>query len=207
MKKKSLLALLLAVVMCIGLCACGGGASPEELAGTYKNITFMDGVEYTLNENSTYDSYRAWDKGTFEPTSDGGFVLTNSEETNTITVAKKDNYYYVANSDVQSFKKDEDYGQPPTFNENGVSNQWFCAYYDSISDTAWHVIILELMEDGTFKLRDCDRDSNGGQTEGTLYKGTYSLDDYVLNLTCEDGQVIPFLFIDDVIYFNVMEKQ
>lgn len=40
--------------------------------------------------------------------------------------------------------------------------------YLRISDTHWKVIILTLNEEGTFKLRDCERDNSGYQSDGTV---------------------------------------
>lgn len=205
MKKKLLLAL--ASLVCISLCACGGSepTKTEDLVGTYKNVTFLPDSTFTLNENSTYDRTSPNEKGTYKADSKGGFTLTDTDDDDTV-FAKKDNYYYRTNL-ICCFEEDEDYGLAPTFSDSGLSNQWFCAYYDTISDNKWNVIILQLNEDGTFKLRDCERTMSGGQTDGTVYEGTYTLNDYLLSLNCADGQTIPFLLIDDKIYFDVYEKQ
>ena len=105
----------------------------------------------------------------------------------------------------ECFEEDEDYGLAPTFSEDGKSNQWFCAYYETISSSKWKVIILTLNEDGTFKLRDCERDNAGHQSDGTVYEGKYTLDGSILNLT-HDGGTIPFLYVNEKIYFDVIQK-
>ena len=201
---KKTLATILTLAICITLSACASGGSNEDVLGTYNNITFLEDASFTLNENATYDRTIPNEKGTYK-TSKNGFTLTNTNDDDTV-FAKKDNYYYRTNL-ICCFEKDEDYGLAPTFNDNGVSNQWFSAYYDSISDNKWNVVILELKDDNTFKFRDCIRDSSGNQYDETIYQGTYSLDNYVLNLKCENGHTIPLLFIDGKIYFDIYVKQ
>lgn len=201
---KKIVALILALTMCLSLCACGGGTATkgESLAGTYTNVAFSPNTKYTLNENSTYDKVSPNEKGTYKASKDG-FVLTDTDDDET-HFAKEGDYYYRTNL-ICCFEKDEDYGLAPTFSKEGKSNQWFCAYYDSISDTRWKVIILTLNEDGTFKLRDCERDSSGHQSDGTVYEGEYALDGSVLNLNHESG-TIPFLYLNEKIYFDVIQK-
>lgn len=203
---KKFIAVLLIIVFCLSVCSCGANIGKKEnVAGVYKNITFSPNSSFTLNENSTYDRVSPNEKGTYKSNSKGGFTLIDANYNDETVFAKKDTYYYRTNL-ICCFEEDEDYGLAPTFN-NGVSNQWFCAYYETISDAEWKVIILELKEDGTFKLRDCVRNSNGNQTDGIVYEGTYSLNDYVLNLNCGEDGVLPFLLIDGEIYFDVFEKQ
>lgn len=202
MKKPLLIVLTLA--MLLSLCACGGETSnqSEPLAGTYTNVSFPPNTKYTLNENSTYDKVSPNEKGTYKASKDG-FVLTDTDNHETV-FAKEGDYYYRTNL-ICCFEEDEDYGLAPTFSKEGKSNQWFCAYYDSISDTRWKVIILTMNEDGTFKLRDCERDSSGHQSDGTVYEGEYTLDGSTLNLA-HDGGTISFLYINEKIYFDVIQK-
>lgn len=56
---------------------------------------------------------------------------------------KQGDYYYRTNL-ICCFSEDEDYGLEPTFDENGRTEQWFTAYYDSISEDSWNVLILQL---------------------------------------------------------------
>lgn len=204
---KKLVAAVLILVYCLSICACGKSvdtATPaEDLSGTYKNIAFLPKATITLNEDGTYDREVPHQKGTYTGNSTGGFTLLDASGYNEINFNKKDSYYYRTTL-ICCFEEDEEYGQAPTFT-NGVSNQWFCAYYNNISNSEWNVIILELREDGTFKLHDCTRTTTS-QKNGTIYEGTYTLDDYVLNLNYSNGS-IPFLFIDNKIYFDVFEKQ
>lgn len=196
--------LILALMICLSLCACGGGISTksESLAGTYTNVSFSPDTKYTLNENSTYDKVSPNEKGTYKA-SKGGFVLTDTNDDETV-FAKEGDYYYRTNL-ICCFEKYEDYGLAPTFSKDGKSNQWFCAYYETISNSRWKVIILTLNEDGTFKLRDCERDNAGHQNDGTVYEGEYTLDGSILNLT-HDGGTIPFLYVNEKIYFDVIQK-
>lgn len=204
---KKFFATLLIIVYCLSVCACGANnATQENISGVYNNITFSPDSSFTLNENSTYDRVSPNEKGTYKSSSKGGFTLIDANYNDETVFAKKDTYYYRTNL-ICCFEEDEEYGLAPTFSDNGTSNQWFSAYYESITDSKWNVIILELKEDSTFKLRDCTRDVNGNQSDGTVYEGTYSLNDYVLNLNCNDGQNFTFLFIDDKIYFDVYVKQ
>ena len=204
---KKFLAALLIIAYCLSVCACGKNtttSSAENVAGTYKNITFLSNISITLDEEGRYDSNSFHRRGTYTGNLDGGFTLLDSNGYNETIFAKKDSYYYrttlICCFDHAEGTRDE----APKFT-NGVSDQWFTAYYDSISDNEWKVIILELKEDGTFRLRDCTRTLTS-QTDGTLYEGTYTLDGYVLELNYGEDSM-PFLFIDDKIYFDVYEKQ
>lgn len=192
-------------MLLLSLCACGSAttSTDEPITGTYTNVAFLPYSEFTLNENSTYDRANPNEKGTYKA-SKNGFVLTDTDDDET-QFSKDGDYYYRTNL-ICCFEEDEDYGLAPTFTDEGRSNQWFSAYYDSISDTEWKVIILTLKEDGTFKLRDCVRNMSGSQSEGTVYEGEYSLDGNVLNLKHADG-TISFLYINEKIYFDVFKKQ
>ena len=200
---KKILTIGLSIIICFIVVGCG--TKTEDIIGTYKNTSFLKSSEFTLNENATYDRTLPNEKGTYKAGRKGGFTLTDTNDDETI-FAKKDNYYYRTNL-ICCFEEDKEYGQKPSFSENGVSNQWFSAYYEGISDNSWKVIILELKEDKTFKLRDCVRDSSGHQSEGTVYEGTYNLDNYVLNLECADNQAITLLFINEKLYFDVFVKE
>lgn len=199
---KKILSILVVAAMTLSLTACSG--NNESITGTYKNITFLADATITLNENETYDRTSPNEKGTYT-TKRGGFVLTPSTVSEGGTFAQYDDHYYYTVGETQCFSKDKEYGIAPTFDENGKSNQSFDAFYHSISDNQWDVIYLTLNEDGTFSLRDCTRTMNT-QTDGTLYEGTYTLEGEVLSLDCGDI-VMPFLYLDDKIYFNVFEKQ
>jgi len=202
MKKALLIVLMLA--MLLSLCACGGGTASgnESVTGTYTNVSFSPDSDFTLNANSTYDRTSPNEKGTYKA-SKGKIVLTDTNDDET-HFAKEGDYYYRTNL-ICCFEEDEDYGMAPTFTD-GKSNQWFAAYYESISSSEWKVIILTLNEDGTFKLRDCVRDMSGHQSNGTVYEGEYSLDGNVLNLKHADG-TIPFLYINKKIYFDIYQKE
>lgn len=216
---RKIIALLLAGCMLFSLAACGGTSaqSPaentevaeapatEDLTGVYKNITFSPDTTYQLNENTTYDKTAPDTKGTYEANESGGFDLAAANGYEEEAFAKQGDYYYRTNL-ICCFSEDEDYGLEPTFDENGRTEQWFTAYYDSISEDSWNVLILQLWQDGTFRLRDCIRTMSGNQSDGTLYEGTYRLEDDILHLDYEGGSM-PFLLIDGKIYFDVLQKQ
>ncbi len=201
---KKVIALCLVLISIVSLCACGEGGK-KDVSGTYKNVTFLPDEEYVLNTNSTYESKFHFEKGTYEANSKGGFDLAHANDESVTTFDCLDSYYY-RTSNVCAFEEDEEYGLKPTFDENGKSDQWFCAYYDSISDTQWNVIILELKEDGTFKLNDCKRNSSGDQYDENIYEGTYTMEENILKLSHDKG-IFPFVFTDEKIYFDVLEKQ
>ena len=172
---------------------------------TNQNITFSPDTTYQLNENTTYDKTAPDTKGTYEANESGGFDLTAANGYEEESFAKQGDYYYRTNL-ICCFSEDEDYGLEPTFDENGRTEQWFTAYYDSISEDSWNVLILQLWQDGTFRLRDCIRTMSGNQSDGTLYEGAYRLEDDILHLDYEGGSM-PFLLIDGKIYFDVLQKQ
>jgi hypothetical protein len=206
---KKTLALLLVAVACLVLCACSGGGRTDNnqqntVIGTYKNVSAFLENKYNLHENSTYDKTPSGAKGTYKASKDGGFVLTRNKSSEEEVFAKKDQYYYRTNL-ICAFETDEDYGLPLQLDENGRSNQWFSAYYDSISDSIWNVLILELKDDGTFRLRDCIRTMNGSQSDEKDHTGTYRAEGDVLFLNY-DGADHPFLMLKDKVYFDVLEK-
>lgn len=197
---KNAILLLLALVLTISLVACG--TNSESLVGIYTNVSFSPNTKYTLNENSTYDKVSPNEKGAYKPKR-GGFVLIDTNDDETV-FAKEGDYYYRTNL-ICCFEEDEDYGLAPTFSKDGRSQQWFCAYYETISNSRWKVIILTLNEDGTFMLRDCIRDNAGNQSEGTVYEGKYTLDGSILNLNHKGG-TIPFVYVNEKLYFDVIQK-
>ncbi|MBQ9960780.1 MAG: hypothetical protein IJP00_02625 [Firmicutes bacterium] len=197
---KKLLVIALILVMCISLCACGGG----DVAGTYKSVLWD--TSYQLNDNNTYDKTSPKDSGTYE-TKGSGFALESKDGIVEEEFSKEGDYYYRTNL-ICCFEEDEAYGIAPAFNDEGKTDQDFVAYYDTIDSSTYQydVLILQLESDGTFKLRDCER-RGYHQSEGTLYEGTYSLDGKNLNLNCDNGKTIPFLYINDCIYFDILTKQ
>lgn len=119
---------------------------------------------------------------------------------------KKDQYYYRTNL-ICSFEEDDEYGIEPSFDEQGRTNQSFGVYYDRITDEKHKSLSLTLNEDGTFVLSESVILIYEGKRVGdpVVREGEYTLNGYVLNLNY-DGVDHPFLYLDDKIYFDVLEK-
>ena len=207
---KKLSCILLAIVLCFSLVACANTqpdepkTQEENLSGTYKNVSAFLNTTYVLHDNTTYDKTAPDAKGTYKETKGGGFTLQRNNSSEEEVFSKKDQYYYRSNL-ICAFEKDEDYGLPLTLDENGRSNQWFSAYYDSIDDSTWNVLILILKEDGTFLLRDCIRTMSGAQSNETDHEGNYRAEGDMLYLNY-DGIDHPFIMMNDKVYFDILEK-
>jgi len=84
MKKKNLLVIIMAVIMCFAVCACGSSVSPEEeIVGTWTaTVSDTIDVEYTFNEDgsmayiSKYNGYAAYTLGGVYEITDEGVAIT-----------------------------------------------------------------------------------------------------------------------------------
>ena len=200
---KKILVLALAMATAYSVVGCEDGA--ESLVGVYENVSFAE-TTYQLNENGSYDKTAPNEKGTYEAKR-GGFVLTEQGKSNSDEeFEKKDQYYYRTNL-ICCFEEDNEYGMAPSFDENGRTNQSFYEYYERITDEKHKCISLTLNEDGTFVLSESVVKVYEGNRVGdpVVHKGEYKLDDYVLNLNY-DGMNHPFLYLNNKIYFDVLEK-
>ena len=223
---KRIVTIVLALLLCLSLCACG---ADKNVAGDYECVGFYAGTVYRLTEDGTYDdvtpasvifgeevledeafreeielfnSYR--DKGTYEIVEDG-FKLTSADGVRSITFREiQDSYYTCWDSRAgysMTFEKDNDYGKVPTFSKDGKCSQEF-EYRDYGKDI---VYVFTLQEDGTFLWSEYDLDDYLREFAITTFEGTYSLDGSVLTLTSPE-QTLIFLYANDTIYTEVYKK-
>ena len=202
---KKALSVFLVLMLCLSLCACGGGKT-EEVAGTYKSISLFLDNTYQLNENGTYDKSPSV-KGTYKTGSNGGFALSQNNSSSEEIFAKKENYYYRTNL-ICCFEKDDEYGLEATFDKNGRSNQSFTANYETINQTSMLVKTLGLIlnEDGTYKLNDMQVYITQGKVVAKeTFEGTYKFENDILWLN-NNNKDYPLLLVKGKLYFDILEK-
>ena len=151
---KRITALLLALVMCFALCACGSTPDPnlkeEDLAGTWSPSLWFLSTQLKLNSDGTYDYGE--EKGTF------GVLINNVTLSPRHSNANHDYVYsegYLYSTRF-SFDEDEEYGRAFSPDENGMASQKFsCNLGDGLMfDPALveNSIELTLYNDGTFSI-------------------------------------------------------
>ena len=175
---KKALSLILALVMCLSLCACGGNSTgngtagndnadntgnsesettpvlkAEDLAGTWSQSFWFFTTDLVINSNSTYDYGE--DKGTFTIAETNDAVkLTPRFGDSFDTNYKYFNGYLYCTS--KSFTKDMEYGLPFTPDENGRTNQRFNINLSEGSQfdpaVVANSIDFRLNDDGTFSI-------------------------------------------------------
>lgn len=181
---KKILAMVLALVMCLSLCACGD-ASQKDVAGAYVYASGVydgdahEGDNLLLHGDFTYD----WgsEKGTYK-VSRNKILLTNKYSSDvSATLVKQGDFCYVESS----FEPIEnDYGQTVTFSKEGRIAHEF----------EWHKVAgsksirysLSLCEDGTFTLKENSYNVSFTNYTSNVREGTYSLENNILVLTAED---------------------
>lgn len=181
---KKFLSMVLTLVLCLSLCACGS-ASKENVVGTYAYASgIYDGVDHegdtlSLHDDFTYD----WggEKGTYK-ISGNKIVLTSKYNRTTTLVKQGDFIYYEVFESIE-----DDYGQTKTFSKEGRINhkfQWWVMYNNQKSDTTR----LTLREDGsfTFDVRTQTGPGYDNVYTSNEFEGTYSLENNILTLTGED---------------------
>ena len=177
---KRFLSLLFVLVMCLTLCACGGGSpsdetitpntsedatvieteiettpelKAEDLTGTWSQSLWFLPTDLVINSNSTYDYGDV--KGTFKisGTNDGIMLNPRYGESSDTNYRYYNGYLY---STSRSFAKDTEYGLPFTPDENGYTNQEFeinlsgSMKFDP--DQVANSIELTLKKDGKFSI-------------------------------------------------------
>lgn len=165
---KKILAMVLALVMCLSLCACGS-ASKEDVVGTYAYASgiYDDahvGDTLSLHDDFTYD----WDheQGTYK-ISGNKIVLTSKDDDTTRLVTQGDICYFERFTPLEN-----DYGQTVAFSKEGRINltlHWQYGY----NANYYH---LTLCDDGSFTLWN----------DWKEIEGTYALENNILTLTGED---------------------
>jgi len=215
---KRFLALMLAAALALSLVACGGGGgetpsdgssapgespqapqTPEKervIPGTYEAVSLVSAAAYVLNENGSFDSGEQ--KGTYTAADNGSRITFQfKDSSSSSTLIAYGEYYHTE----AKMTEDTEYGLAPSFDDAGRSNQTFTTQAGDVSLT------LELHEDGSFTF-STDKQSPVFDKfrDVVTYKGSYSLEDTVLNLNW-NGIVYPFLVSDEVIYPVVYTKQ
>lgn len=171
---KKTISLLLALVLCLSLCACG--AEPQEnVAGKYLCVSEMIGYDapIILNDDFTYDSLD-FEKGTYKVGRNEIVLQHNNDSSQTTTLVKCGDFYYLKGTIIPL--KDE-YGQTVHFSKEGTIN-----YSITLSEIgSKYDVTLTFHEDGTFVIRD---EYKNGYDE---YPGTYTLEEEILTLTDENS--------------------
>ncbi len=241
---KKLIALLLALLTCLFIAACGGKEeNPTEtqapVAETPTQAPEQEPVEeatvpesfvFTDGEYRTFGGFEA----TYQFHDDGTFAVESPdrpdyEMTGTYTVAENQNLdledsegghaYFAAagkylfkirehdDNSFCCFKKDNQYGQPITLDENGRSNQTFVAGLAYRKTGCRHTFALVLREDGTCDVNYFVTEDRGAGDKivEQMYTGTYQVEGDLL-LVSYNGIQHPMLINNGMIYFWALEK-
>ena len=229
---KKALALILALVICLSVCACDSNKTndtddtktventtepientteskkeltAESVAGTYKTTMWFLDETITLNSNTTYTSSNG-SKGTFSIISSNIIVLKPVDNP-----SAERRFRYTEDGlidfDDWIFEKDEEFGLVFTPNENGLTEQTFedCLINGKLPgcDYNWFVLLLKM--DGSFELRTGKRYTTSIDIKD-VFNGTYTYTDSKLTLSY-DGQEYTMLVGDNsFIQFHILEK-
>lgn len=206
---KKLLALLLAVILCFALVACGGKGENEKLtvesiAGTYESRLWFLDASVTLSSNTTYDSTIYGQKGTFT-FSNNQIDLTPKVLVSAPLMNVNSECIY----DVESwiFEEDEEYGLKFSPDGNGMTDQTFeaCILNASIPGCKYNRIFLDLNTDGSFEIKLGNRSYSTASIEET-FKGTYSSDTASITLKYEGNDYPLYINKDGSISFIIYDK-
>jgi len=228
---KKALSLLLALVLCLSLCACGGSSGEnnatnapetttpptiEDLAGTWSQSLWFLTTDLVLNANGSYDYGNNVSKG-LASVLDNGTKLQLAQKGGDDYIYHKNyglfsNYIYSTGA---TFSGDSEYGLPFTPDENGRSNQEF--YHNLEADSRYdpaskcNYLKLKLNSDGTFTLSlhhyhyATTMGINVVDNLYSDYTGTYNYKDSILTLT-SNGIDCPLVVIDGKIYYITYTK-
>lgn len=181
-KKKNVISLILVLVMCLSLCACGA-QTPEDVAGTYLYVSKLgSGYPFWLNADSTYDSSH-WGRGTYTVDRNKIVLHQNNNETKTTTLVKYGDFYCLPTFEPLK----DNYGRTVTFSKDGRINHYISWSSSGIlvNTREAHKTELTFREDGTFQLVEAFyRDDQLKQRNE--HEGTYELEDNILTFTCDD---------------------
>lgn len=150
----------------------------------------------TFNGDGTYEMYPIENKGMYEVNEPGRIDLDGGS---TVYYLAEDRYLY--DPEISCLTEDDEYGRPPTFNEDGRMDQSF--YWQKLEGRA---IAFDFNSDGTYKIEEILAEGIDAGTPILISEGTYQLDGEILMLSY-DGGSMPLIYDDDKIYFDVYEKQ
>ena len=206
---KKAISLILALLMCLSLCACGGagesGKEPpltvETATGNYKSVGLFFDHSYTAKENTTYDKTPRG-KGTWAINTDGGITFSPADGMSEYFAKRGDHLYRTGG--LCSFDEDETYGLVPTFDQSGRTDQYFKQLYRDINRS--YTVILDLNADGTFtsQYKVIHNMDLATETDDRC-EGTYRFENDTLWLSCE-GTEYPMLLVDGQLYFDIITK-
>ena len=226
---KKMISLLLALVLCLSLCACDSTnegetssqaenttqateastesvevLSAESVAGTYKaNLWFLDHT-ITLNANTSYD-FGTTEKGTFKLNGNCIDFYNKEGFVNRQYIAGENCIYQVETAWV--FDKDEDYGLAFSPDENGMADQTFVARMvdTNMPGCDFSQIVLDLNTDGSFVLSLGHRSSTTADITES-FEGTYTSNDSAITLTYKGQDYLMILNDSNHIHFMVYNK-
>lgn len=206
---KKILSLFLVLVVLLSLCACDGESSSvsneKDAVGKYKSISLFLNDEYTLNENTTFESSDGR-KGTYSVLRKNEIRINAKNEAEDIWTKNGDFFYSTdSNSLTRVFKKDTEYELKPSFDANGRSNQSFrTGEQDQFNYSK--SFELDLKDDGTYTAEyKIFNKHTGAYDSEKQYSGTYKFEKDILWLSFDNGEY-PMLLVDDKLYFDIIEK-
>lgn len=199
---KKALSIILVIVLCLSLCACGE-ESNEDVVGTYAYASgIYDSYDHAGDTLSLHDDFSYdWgsEKGTYK-VSGNKILLTNrfASDVSTTLIKQGDFCYGEYLAPIV-----DDYGRTVTFSEEGRIEHWF--RWSKIDDNLYDTYDLTLYEDGSFYLLT-SLDKKDGSSDLSKIEGTYSLENNILTLT-SDNVVYYLVCTNDGITKNVFKKQ
>ena len=222
---KKALSLILALVLCLSLCACGGnnaetveGTDPVEtttepqkeitaelVAGSYKTTMWFLDETITLNSNTTYTSSNG-SKGTFSVANNGIITLDPVDSSSADRTFQYTEDGLIDYKD-WVFEEDDEFGLVFTPDENGLTEQTFqdCLINGKMPGCKYNWFALLLKMDGSFELRT----GNRGMTTLDIadkFNGTYEYSDSKLTLTYEGQEYTMLVSNNNFILFHIYER-
>ena len=229
---KRAISLVLALVLCLSLCACGNADSKntettvpsattepqiettmetkpaitaETVAGTYKTTMWFIDETITLNSNTSYISSDG-SKGTFSVTPNGVITLDPVDSSSADRVFQYSDNTLIDYKD-WVFDKDDEFGLAFSPDENGLTEQTFqdCLINGRMPGSKHNWFALFLKKDGTFELRQGYRGYSSLDIKEKC-TGTYSATDSSLVLSYEGQEYTMLVSSSKVIQFHIFEK-
>jgi uncharacterized lipoprotein YehR (DUF1307 family) len=231
---KKVISLILVLVLCLSLSACGGEnnsetvsqtentvqtenstqatepapivetVTAESLAGTYKASLWFLDHAITLNANTSYD-FGTTEKGTFKLNGNCIDFYNKEGFVNRQYVAGENCIYQVETAWV--FEKDEEYGLAFSPDESGMADQTFVARMidTNMPGCDYSQIVLDLNTDGSFILSLGHRSSTTADITES-FEGTYTSNNSAITLTYNGQDYLLILNDSNHIHFMVYNK-